>query len=145
MSAVPSSVPATPSASRGTLEGMNNTCSRRRFLLGTATTAAGALLAACASDEEVNKVASADIPVGGGVVVGRFVVTQPEKGKFSAFSAKCPHLDGYVTEVKDGVMICPNHGSEFDIATGNVVAGPSRKPLGTAGLKADGTDLIVGS
>ncbi|ALA66416.1 Rieske (2Fe-2S) protein [Corynebacterium lactis] len=119
-------------------------CSRRRFLLGTAATAAGALIAACAPKSAVEKVAAKDIPVGGGVVVGGYVVTQPEKGKFAAFSNVCPHQNGRITEVRDGVMICPNHGSEFDIATGKVIAGPSRQPAGEAPLSANGTELIVG-
>ncbi len=119
-------------------------CSRRRFLLGTAATAAGALVAACAPKSAVEKVDAADIPVGGGVVIGNYVVTQPEEGKFAAFSSSCPHQNGRITEVSNGVMICPNHNSQFDIATGQVVSGPSRKPAGQASLSADGTELIVG-
>lgn len=120
------------------------TCSRRGFLLGTATTAAGALLAACAPGSDVERVAAADIPVGGGTVVGDYVVTQPEEGVFKAFSARCPHQGGTINAVRDGVMICPDHNSHFDIETGHVVSGPSRQPAGPAKLGSEGQELIVG-
>ena len=120
------------------------TCSRRGFLLGTATTAAGALLAACAPGSDVERVAAADIPVGGGTVVGDYVVTQPEEGVFTAFSARCPHQGGTINAVRDGVMICPDHNSHFDIETGDVVSGPSRQPAGAAKLGSEGQELIVG-
>lgn len=119
-------------------------CSRRRFLLGSAATAAGALLAACGSAEEAAKVAAADIPVGGGVVIGKYVVTQPAEGEFHAFSAVCPHMGSTISEFADGQMICPQHGSHFDMATGEVVSGPSRDPAAPAPLAAEGTDLVVG-
>ena len=99
------------------------TCSRRGFLLGTATTAAGALLAACAPGSDVERVAAADVPVGGGTVVGQ---------------------GGRINAVRDGVMICPDHNSHFDIETGDVVSGPSRQPAGTAKLGSEGQELIVG-
>ncbi|MEJ5918818.1 Rieske (2Fe-2S) protein [Corynebacterium sp. H78] len=119
-------------------------CSRRRFLLGTAATAAGALLAACASKTEQQRVAAADIPVGGGVVVGDYVVTQPKEGVFKAWSNYCPHQGGKIDKVVDGVMICPEHNSKFDIETGAVVSGPSRHPAGAAKLGNEGQDLLVG-
>lgn len=120
------------------------TCSRRGFLLGSATTAAGALLAACAPGSDVERVAAADIPVGGGMVVGEYVVTQPEEGVFKAWSVRCPHQGGRINAVRDGVMICPDHGSHFDIETGAVVSGPSREPAGAAKLGSEGQELIVG-
>lgn len=119
-------------------------CSRRRFLLGSAATAAGALIAACAPKETVARIAATEVPVGSGVVVGDYVVTQPEKGVFKAFSSVCPHQGAKISEFADGVMICPNHNSQFDIATGEVKSGPSRLPAGPAALKAEGQELIVG-
>lgn len=119
-------------------------CSRRRFLLGTATTAVGALVAACAPSSTQERIAAAEVPVGGGVVVGDYVVTQPEKGVFKAWSARCPHQGGHINAVSDGVMICPDHNSHFDIETGDVVSGPSRQPAGTAQLAADGNELVIG-
>mgnify|MGYP001336614606 FL=1 len=119
-------------------------CSRRGFLLATATTAAGALVAACAPGSDVERVRAADIPVGGGRVVGDYVVTQPSEGVFKAWSVRCPHQGGRINEVRDGVMICPDHQSHFDIETGAVVAGPSRQGAGPADMAAEGDELVIG-
>lgn len=73
----------------------NMTCSRRLFLLGTATTLSGALLAACSQLEEepehIAKFKAKEIPVGGAVSFGNFFVAQPKEGLFKAYSAECPH------------------------------------------------------
>ena len=118
-------------------------CSRRRMLLGTAATAAGALLAACAPKASVEKVAAADIPTGSGLVVGDYVVTHPEEGTYHAFSARCPHQGGRISEFADGTMVCPDHGSHFDMATGDVVSGPSREPAAAAPLSVENGDTLV--
>lgn len=71
-----------------------------------------------------------DIPVGGGKVIGRrWVVTRPRKRVFRVFDARCTHQGCPVTEVRDGTIICPCHGSRFDITDGSVVEGPARRPL----------------
>ncbi|HJD49885.1 MAG TPA: Rieske (2Fe-2S) protein [Candidatus Corynebacterium intestinavium] len=115
-------------------------CSRRSLLRGaalaTATTAAGALLAACAGEETVAKAAKADIPVGGAKIIDNWIIAQPQKDKFMAYSTECPHARGRIDEIaeQDGmtVAICPKHGSVFDTATGDVVEGPSRDPMALA-------------
>lgn len=112
-------------------------CSRRSLLRGaamaTATTAAGALLAACAPEETVTKAATADVPVGGAIIVDKWIIAQPSKGKFAAYSTECPHARGQIDKIeeRDGktIAICPKHGSEFDVTTGDVVQGPARDPL----------------
>ena len=70
---------------------------------------------------------TAEVPVGGGKVYAdqRVVVTQPSKGEFKAFSASCTHQGCLVGSVDGGTIICPCHGSQFDIATGDPVQGPS--------------------
>ncbi|WP_448851848.1 Rieske (2Fe-2S) protein [Corynebacterium sp. 335C] len=121
-------------------------CSRRRMLLGTAATAAGALLAACAPKETVERVAAADVPLGSGLVVGEYVVTHPAEGKYHAFSSRCPHQGGRISQFADGAMVCPDHDSHFDLSTGEVISGPSRNPASPAPLAAEGGDtLVVGS
>lgn len=111
--------------------------SRRGFLKGaaavTATTAAGAVLAACGSKSDAAKVAQADIPVGGAIISGEWVVAQPQNGQFVAYSNVCPHAQGVIDKIeKDGtrtLAVCPKHHSKFDVATGEVVEGPSRDGL----------------
>jgi Rieske Fe-S protein len=75
--------------------------------------------------------AVADVPVGGGVVLADrdVVVTQPVSGTFKAFSATCTHQGCAVSEVSNGTINCPCHGSRFAVADGSVTAGPATTPL----------------
>src|SRR5262245_35029682 len=59
---------------------------------------------------------TANIPVGGGVIVGDMVITQPAAGEFKAFSSTCTHQGCTVNEIADGVISCPCHGSKFSAA-----------------------------
>jgi nitrite reductase/ring-hydroxylating ferredoxin subunit len=74
---------------------------------------------------------TAEIPVGGGKILDaqQIVVTQPASGEFKAFSAVCTHQQCLVTQIADGVIHCPCHGSEFSIKDGSVVGGPAPAPL----------------
>lgn len=76
------------------------------------------------------------IPVGGGrILKGKYVVTQPSKGKFRAFSAICTHRGCAVADVSGGTINCPCHGSKFSISTGAVVRGPAKRPLARKTIK----------
>jgi Rieske Fe-S protein len=99
---------------------------------GPATPSAPAPVPPAAPAEEVSVLtAVADVPVGGGVVLaGRdVVVTQPVSGTFKAFSATCTHQGCAVSEVANGTINCPCHGSSFAVADGSVTAGPATTPL----------------
>ncbi|ORT60961.1 Rieske (2Fe-2S) protein [Streptomyces sp. CB03238] len=84
---------------------------------------------------------TADIPEGGGKVVGDVVVTQPTAGEFKAFSSKCTHAGCAVKEVADGVINCPCHGSKFDATDGSVKAGPATAPLAAASITVEGDSI----
>lgn len=118
------------------------TCSRRLFLLGTATTFAGAFLAACgeAPSEEVAKTA---VPVGSAVILDRFIIAQPNPGEYVAYSAVCPHQQQKITVVDGENVRCTAHGSVFDTTNGEVVSGPATTGLTTAALEETGDQLTV--
>lgn len=132
---------------------------RRRFL-GCAALfgVAGPLLVACGSDDSDGSdgstgsggsgeespsggeggsagevlVATADVPVGGGVILAdlNVAVTQPSEGEFLGFDARCTHQGTTIGEPRDGIMTCPLHGSQFAVDGENLV-GPNGGPAGT--------------
>jgi nitrite reductase/ring-hydroxylating ferredoxin subunit len=71
-----------------------------------------------------------DIPAGkgafidtGGIVLAVF---HSGGGRFHATSPVCPHEDGPLAEgwVEDGSVICPWHGYDFDLRTGQCRVAP---------------------
>ncbi|MEU3527494.1 Rieske (2Fe-2S) protein [Streptomyces sp. NPDC038707] len=86
-----------------------------------------------------------DIPEGGGKVFAdrKIVVTQPEKGRFKAFSAVCTHQGCTVSQVTDGTILCPCHGSRFRIADGSVADGPANRPLAEEPVTVRGNSVYL--
>jgi Rieske Fe-S protein len=85
------------------------------------------------------------IPVGGGEIFPgpQVVVTQPTAGEFKAFSAVCTHMGCIVSQVSNGTIDCPCHGSQYSITTGAVVAGPAPRPLPAKLIKVSGGDVFL--
>jgi len=81
-------------------------------------------------------VATADVPVGSGVIIDEeVVVTQPEADTFKAFSAVCTHQGCIVSEVANNVITCPCHGSQYSASDGAVEGGPAPSPLPEVDIK----------
>jgi Rieske Fe-S protein len=74
----------------------------------------------------------------------KYVITQPVKGEFKAFSAICTHQGCPVGEVTDGRVVCPCHGSAFSIEDGSVVNGPAESPLAEEPISVNGGDITLG-
>ncbi|MGH3567168.1 MAG: Rieske (2Fe-2S) protein [Pseudonocardia sp.] len=89
--------------------------------------------------------ATADIPVGGGVIFADqdVVVTQPVAGEFKAFTATCTHQGCVVDEVDGGTINCPCHGSKFAVADGSVTDGPASSPLAEKAITVQGTSIML--
>ncbi|MCU0635782.1 MAG: Rieske 2Fe-2S domain-containing protein [Gemmatimonadaceae bacterium] len=65
------------------------------------------------------------------VAAPRIIVGNLGSNQFRAYSAVCPHEAQNVNQVQNGLLLCPTHGSRFDLATGQVVNGPANRGLQT--------------
>ena len=72
-----------------------------------------------------------------------FIVLNQD-GKVKALSAHCTHLGCLINKEQNGKLICPCHGSEYDL-NGNPVKGPAYKPLEKykATLSDDGQQITI--
>ena len=83
--------------------------------------------------------------MGGGAIFAatKTVVTQPSSGTFKAFDTTCPHQGCAVAKVADGKIDCPCHGSQFDISSGDRVAGPAPTGLTPKTITVTGDTFTV--
>ncbi|MEO3756686.1 Rieske (2Fe-2S) protein [Mycobacterium sp. B14F4] len=137
---------------------------RKQFLIGAGLGMAASVLAACstygkkpdASGATTSAPATggaapsagalattADVPVGGGVIVDETVVTQPTAGDFKGFSSTCTHAGCTVRDVADGTINCPCHGSKFNL-DGTVANGPATRPLEAKAVRVQGDSIVLG-
>lgn len=136
---------------------------RRTVLLATGATGAVALVAACGGGGDDGPASTSsptgrettsapageeltstdEIPVGGGKIFKdqQVVVTQPEQGRFKAFSAICTHQGCTVASVSDGTINCPCHGSKYHVADGSVAHGPATRPLPAEQITVEGNSV----
>ena len=139
---------------------MTCSCLSRRTLLGalgggaTATVlagcgggadgASGSSDAAPSPTKGAGLVATADVPVGSGVILKdqKIVVTQPQKGTFRAFTAVCTHQGCTVGTVSGDQIECPCHGSVFSAEDGSVVNGPAQDPLAEVKVAVKGNEVV---
>ncbi|WP_084497413.1 QcrA and Rieske domain-containing protein [Nocardia amamiensis] len=134
---------------------------RNVVIAGAGAVAAAAALAACTAEAKDDatppanpapdgRSASAkvlakttDIPVGGGVILGDTVVTQPSAGTFVGLSPICTHAGCKVVRVSGGTIDCACHGSKFGL-DGSVANGPAASPLAPKSIRVEGDSIIAG-
>jgi len=63
-------------------------------------------------------------------------------GTLAAMSAVCTHAGCELTYRKDQLM-CPCHGSTFDVRTGAPMSGPARKPLAMASVSEQNGRIVA--
>ncbi|MGV9415038.1 QcrA and Rieske domain-containing protein [Nocardia sp. NPDC003693] len=86
---------------------------------------------------------TADVPVGGALIAGDTVITQPTAGSFQGFSSTCTHLGCKVTEINAATIRCACHNSSFNL-DGTVASGPAPRPLDTRAIRVDGDRIVSG-
>ncbi|WP_210585951.1 Rieske (2Fe-2S) protein [Streptomyces sp. GESEQ-35] len=88
---------------------------------------------------------TSDIPEGGGKVFSdeKVVVSQPAAGDYKAYSTICTHQGCPMTDLKEDVISCACHGSQFSIADGSVQKGPATKPLEAKQVTVSGDSITL--
>ena len=95
-----------------------------------------------------------DVPAGGlksVTVGGKELVIANVDGKFYAMNGWCTHEQGNLSEgqLNKTVLTCPEHGAQFDVTNGRVLAGPDGEPPGNTPLEKvykveiQGNDVMV--
>ena len=138
--------------------------SRRKVLVAGAGTALGVTaLAACGGGGSTGSSSTptsgsngggggqvlakvADVPVGGAVSAtdanGKpVIVSQPTAGDVVAFSAICTHM-GCTVAPHGSELLCPCHGSTYDLATGDNTGGPAPSPLPKVSVKVSKGEVV---
>jgi nitrite reductase/ring-hydroxylating ferredoxin subunit len=79
-------------------------------------------------------------------VGGEDVAVASVDGELHAFSDVCTHRQCSLSEGDlDGTTVtCPCHGSEFDVTSGDVLAGPAVEPVQTFEVAVDDGELKIG-
>ncbi len=80
-------------------------------------------------------------------VDGLLVVVINLGGEYYAIEDVCTHDGGPLGEGKleDGQIICPRHGSRFDVRTGAALPLPAFEPAPTFDVRVEGDDILVES
>lgn len=77
---------------------------------------------------------------------GRDIALANRDGEFYAVDNSCTHAGGPLAHnrLSPGCTLeCPWHNSQFDVRTGEVVAGPARKPARTYPVQVVGATVYV--
>ena len=93
--------------------------------------------------------AASDLPPGASKVVyhrGEQVALFNTDGTVRAISNRCSHANGPLADgrVEGDSVICPNHGSRFDLSTGEPIEGPAVRPLRAYAVRVEGGAILLG-
>ncbi|HEV2358474.1 MAG TPA: non-heme iron oxygenase ferredoxin subunit [bacterium] len=97
---------------------------------------------------EVKVTQVGQVAPGTGTVVsaeGKAIAVFNVGGTFYAVANECTHLGGPLGQgsLEGTTVTCPWHGSQFDVTSGHVVAGPARRPVAAYRVRVQGDDVFV--
>lgn len=78
-------------------------------------------------------------------VEGRQIAVARIGSAIYALADECTHSACELSEglIEEGHVLCPCHGSEFDLATGEALSLPATEPVACFGVQIDGDDFYV--
>jgi nitrite reductase/ring-hydroxylating ferredoxin subunit len=78
-------------------------------------------------------------------VQGTTIAVANVAGAFHAFDDTCTHRQCSLAEgdLEGSTVICPCHGSEFDVESGEVLRGPAREPVETYEVRVEDGNLEI--
>jgi 3-phenylpropionate/trans-cinnamate dioxygenase ferredoxin component len=78
-------------------------------------------------------------------VRGTKVAVANVDGAFYAFDDTCTHMGCSLAggDLEETTVVCPCHGSEFDVRSGAVLQGPAREPVETYEIRTEGSSLEI--
>ena len=78
---------------------------------------------------------------------GIMVVVVNLDGEYFCVEDVCTHDGGPLGEgqLDDSQLVCPRHGSRFDVRTGDALTLPAVEPVATYQVKVENGDLLVES
>ena len=79
------------------------------------------------------------------VVEGKEILVGKLAGKYYALDVRSTHRRGPLSEgcLEGGVITCPWHLGQFDLATGEVRDPPPPEPLKSYELRVEGADILI--
>jgi Rieske Fe-S protein len=82
---------------------------------------------------------------GGGLILAqdKVVLVRGDGGAVQGLSAICTHQGCTVGSVRNGIITCPCHGSEFSAKTGAVLQGPATRPLPAVSVVVRGQSVFT--
>ena len=79
-------------------------------------------------------------------ISGKRIMVVNADGKYFAMDDTCSHAGCGLAEegfIDGKAITCGCHGSQFDLATGHVIAPPATVPMTTYEVKVEGDNVIV--
>jgi 3-phenylpropionate/trans-cinnamate dioxygenase ferredoxin subunit len=78
-------------------------------------------------------------------VQGTTIAVANVAGAFHAFDDTCTHRQCSLAEgdLEEATVICPCHGSEFDVISGEVLEGPAREAVEVYEVRVEGSNLEI--